>query len=293
MHHSIRSSSTTSRRGRLLSVLAALMVTAAFCACSDESTSDESSRNADGGITTGGKVGVFRLRVGDCIEDLSGEVSEVTAVAAVPCDEPHVGEVIAKFDLDANAWPGTETVAQQATEGCLDRFEDYVGTAQWESWFTIQTFEPTEESWESADDRSVVCIGTLEGIEQSQSMDGVGAGPDKENIIDTGDCFVAEEAVDLSPEVRCDAPHDGEVIAVFELPAGAWPGADEAKRAADAGCVERFAAYVGIAYGDSEFEVNSVPPLELTWDRSGGRNAFCLAQLPGEPMSESMQGARR
>lgn len=231
----IGSSKRTTRRGGVRSALVALTAIVALGACGYDSPDiDESGRNADGDITKGGKVGVLRLQVGDCIEELkrSRKGSSVSAVEGVPCDEPHAGEVFATFDLGGSTWPGLEAwpgldpVRRQADEGCIDRFEDYVGVRFWESWFTFSTFHPTMEGWTSGEDRGVLRVGMLDGVQVSRSMQGIGAGSDREHVVDVGDCYTAGEAVKLSPEVPSDAPHDSEVFAVFELPSGAWPGVD-------------------------------------------------------------------
>ena len=93
---------------------------------------------------------------GDCIEELeSGSVEELEKV---DCDESHVAEVFAVLDLDDGDFPGTDEVTSLAAEACLDEFEDYVGVAYNDSEYEIFPIAPSEESWNDAEDREVICL---------------------------------------------------------------------------------------------------------------------------------------
>ena len=72
----------------LFAALAALSAVAVLAAaCDNGSQSDETTRNESGQVQEGGDVGVFRLQVGDCLnEDI---VTEQSSIPVVPCDEPH------------------------------------------------------------------------------------------------------------------------------------------------------------------------------------------------------------
>ena len=105
---------------------------------------------------------VFALEPGTCFDDVTeltaeggGEVGEVPVV---DCAEPHDNEVFATFDLEGDTFPGDEQVLAQADQGCLDRFEDYVGTPYADSRFVSSHLVPTARTWEVSDDREVVCF---------------------------------------------------------------------------------------------------------------------------------------
>lgn len=89
-----------------------------------------------------------------------------------------------------------------------------------------------------------------------------------------GDCVREINAmigayVDVVP---CSEPHESEVFGVFDLPAGAWPGDAEVKRAADAGCAGRYLTYAG---EDAELVATlSLPPDESAW--AGNRTVTCM-----------------
>ena len=114
-------------------------------------------RNEAGEVTAAGSVGAFEVRVGDCFNDEAFESSEISEIPAVPCSEPHDNEVYAAFDLTGD-WPGAEKVAENANEGCLDRFPAAIGKGYEDSVLDYTTIEPTEESWKQVDDREVLCV---------------------------------------------------------------------------------------------------------------------------------------
>lgn len=140
---------------RVLPALFGFAVLVAACG-GNESTSDDSTRDDQGTIVEGGDVGVFALAVGDCFDDPAAEATEVYSVDAIPCDEPHDNQVVAKFDLASGDFPGEEEVMAQAYQGCLDRFEEVTGEAYETSPLDIFPLFPTEGGWD-AGDHEVVC----------------------------------------------------------------------------------------------------------------------------------------
>ncbi len=113
----------------------------------------------------------FSLDVGDCFDDPDGGGQTVESVAVVDCDQPHDNQVFATFEIVGGSWPGADQVEEDAEDGCLERFEDYVGTPYLESDLLASAFWPSEDSWE-AGDREVICFvydpagpvtGSLEG----------------------------------------------------------------------------------------------------------------------------------
>jgi hypothetical protein len=77
-------------------------------------------------------------------------------VAGVPCAKPHDNEVYAVFDVAEQTFPG-EALAGIAHEGCLARFEGFVGNDYESSSLDIATLYPSAESWCLQNDREVVC----------------------------------------------------------------------------------------------------------------------------------------
>ena len=69
----------------------------------------------------------------------------------------------------------------------------------------------------------------------------------------------------------CSESHEKEVFAVFDYPTapgGPFPGENVVAKAAQDGCADRFAAYVGHPFGDSDLRVAVIAPGPLLWDKN-------------------------
>lgn len=122
-----------------------------------------------------GRVFFADLDEGDCIVDESFTEERALKATLGPCDEPHVAEVYAEFDLEEGSFPGDDVASRLADEGCTSRIEDLTGTPLAETPYETYLFYPTEWGWD--DDRSVSCLallpepqrGTLEDLAAEQS----------------------------------------------------------------------------------------------------------------------------
>ncbi|MEV6416789.1 DUF4190 domain-containing protein [Kribbella sp. NPDC051718] len=96
--------------------------------------------------------------------------------------------------------------------------------------------------------------------------------PDKLKV---GDCITGiEEGTVRDIKVQpCDQPNGGKVFAVFELPAGEWPGLAAVQAAAEKGCTDRFKALKQTP--DKPSDVFFLHPIENGWTL-GDRTATCL-----------------
>jgi hypothetical protein len=125
------------------------------------------------GLTACSKeVAANNLEVGDCTnQDLAGAVGEVDTV---DCEESHTAEVFAVFDIEGDDFPGTAEIQTEAADGCNgDRFEEYVGVPYAESEIYSTYLVPTEETWNEADDRTVICFAvTQDGSPTEGSVEG-------------------------------------------------------------------------------------------------------------------------
>ncbi len=120
-------------------------------------------RDQSGAVVDGGEVGVFDVRVGDCLGSV-GEPSDegVSSLSAVPCDEPHDSEVFALVDHPGEPdaeFPGDEALADFAQERCAEEFATYVGLAYVDSRYGIATLMPSADTWADGD-RELVCRAT-------------------------------------------------------------------------------------------------------------------------------------
>jgi hypothetical protein len=135
---------------------------------------------------------------------------------------------------------------------------------------------------------------------------GCGDGADKAGAstlfeLRTGDCFTSEAGtsgrtveVDDVANLPCADAHDGEVFAVATHPASKedpYPGDDAVADFAAAECLERFAAYTGSKYDDSDLEVASVRPDEDSWTDKDDRAVACVLYKKGEKLIGSRRKA--
>jgi hypothetical protein len=126
-----------------------------------------SPTDASPGPAAPGTVGDTRaneFEAGECTnDDLDGLIAEIDTV---DCAEPHTGEAYAQFDLEGDDFPGVDAVSAEGGEGCTgSRFEDYVGISYAESIYEAEALTPSEQSWNEAADRTVICVitGTVDG----------------------------------------------------------------------------------------------------------------------------------
>jgi hypothetical protein len=112
-------------------------------------------RDTEGEITEGGSVLAMSLQVGDCLNGLQEE-GDVQSLPAVPCAEPHEGEVYATFDLPEGDYPSETSIVDQAESGCDERLNSVAPDAYEDPSIGLFYLYPIELSW--PDDREVVCI---------------------------------------------------------------------------------------------------------------------------------------
>ena len=162
------------RRLPMITLLTVLVSTACSSAAEQDATRDDA-----GDITESEDIGVFRLQEGDCLMlpdgGVGGEVVET--MAAVPCSEPHSGEVLAVVVVDGDdgaEFPGAAAVDDVAMTECLGAFErvtgnDFMTDPDWD----MTSLNPSADSWNLADDREIVCIVTpLDGSLTTQTVVG-------------------------------------------------------------------------------------------------------------------------
>ncbi len=142
--------------------LAAALLVLSLCvsACSSE---PEATRDETGAVASEGAVDAFEIQVGDCFNEPAGGVSEdelqeIESISAVPCDQPHDGEVFHDFQLPDGDYPGDDAVLEAAAEECIGQFDGFVGMAYDDSALDAYPITPTEDSWNQVDDRTVSCV---------------------------------------------------------------------------------------------------------------------------------------
>ena len=113
--------------------------------------------------------------------------------------------------------------------------------------------------------------------------------------VETGQCVavVPTGEVTSSAELAaCDAEHQGEAIATFDLVGGAgtpFPGDELVREQALGGCEGRFETFVGISFQASRLQLRAFRPSSESWDL-GDRRVYCVVHDNGAPMIGSVEG---
>lgn len=110
---------------------------------------------------------VFTLAVGDCFVESEFNTSfmgdGVSEVPTVDCAQEHDSEVYHIETLPEGAYPGDESVEASATQACETNFETFIGLPYLDSELYYSFLTPTEDGWNTIDDREVVCYIVTNG----------------------------------------------------------------------------------------------------------------------------------
>jgi hypothetical protein len=88
--------------------------------------------------------------------------------------------------------------------------------------------------------------------------------------------------------VACSEPHQGEIYAIFSLPAERWPGEAAVAEASSAGCNGRFEAVLGHIATDAPIDVFMLQPSETDWGTQD-RTVTCIAIHTDGPQTGSLR----
>jgi hypothetical protein len=138
----------------------ALVAVGALSSCSAISNimdGDDAKRDGDGQVTTESDSNAFKIKIGDCVKDMSGET--IDDVVLVPCADEHLYEAYAATNLPDGSYPSSTDLQNKADTFCADEFATFVGVGHDESKFTFTYLYPTSQSW-SQGDREVMCFIT-------------------------------------------------------------------------------------------------------------------------------------
>lgn len=95
------------------------------------------ARELDSSLTT--------LEAGDCVKSPGLALNGIESLKHVDCSEEGTLQVLRTFDINGyEQWPGDANVTRVSDSGCPPR--------------TNYVLSPTEDSWNRADDREVICF---------------------------------------------------------------------------------------------------------------------------------------
>jgi hypothetical protein len=117
---------------------------------------DKLTRDDSGNVVKRGTENIFEVKVGDCTKEELKE--EATEIALVPCTEPHTHEAYFAVDYVGDAYPGSAALEVFAEQQCVGAFADYVGVELSQSNFYFTFLYPSVTTWQSKNDRQVVCF---------------------------------------------------------------------------------------------------------------------------------------
>ncbi|MGI9018368.1 MAG: septum formation family protein [Euzebya sp.] len=117
--------------------------------------------------------------IGECVNVPDG--NEINEYETVDCAQAHDSEVFAlpqRPEGADDAYPGQEALQTFAAERCQSEFESYVGTPYEQSAFYYTVLVPSQDSWDQAEDREIVCllVGDLQDDGTFSQLEGPKAG---------------------------------------------------------------------------------------------------------------------
>jgi len=108
-------------------------------------------------LTACGTGSVLDLGVGDCLR--AADLSAAPPVdVAIDCSEPHDAEIFASTEMPDGPYPGIDALRVAADDYCLPRFEEFVGVSYLDSELDAYPLLPSEDTWNSAGDREILCV---------------------------------------------------------------------------------------------------------------------------------------
>ncbi len=122
---------------------------------------DQSGPEPDAEGTVTAEADPSPVGVGDCINDPG--LKSVSEIPAVPCGELHDFEAFASTLMPDSDYPGVPAANTAASDFCTAEFATFVGLEYDASALTMLYFYPTEENWNSAGDRGILCFVAEEG----------------------------------------------------------------------------------------------------------------------------------
>jgi hypothetical protein len=127
---------------------------------------------------------VFSARPGQCFQAPAKVQAQLSSLQRTPCSTPHTREAYAIVQYTASgsgggsaspaggAYPGSDALSTFAQGACAQHFGSYVGVDYLDSSLFFTYLLPSARSWESDDDRSVICFVTTAGAKITGSVKG-------------------------------------------------------------------------------------------------------------------------
>jgi hypothetical protein len=128
---------------------------------------------------------VFSVKAGQCFNAPTTVKAELSSLTRTPCSQPHTQEAYANVAYVAvnsgvtsapssanSAFPGDDLLSTFAQGACAQRFTSYVGVNYLDSKLFFTYLLPSPRSWESDNDRNIICFITTTGTKLTESVKG-------------------------------------------------------------------------------------------------------------------------
>ncbi|XRQ03117.1 septum formation family protein [Actinomadura welshii] len=235
-----------------------------------------------------GRVRLSTLKTGDCF---TAEVHDSADpfVDPSPCDHPHNGEVTAKVALPSGPYPGRRELSERARKACKEHVPSNVQRAGDD--FEPRPDLPDESTW-SDGKREVTC--TLLYVGESSLTTALANGLPLARggagyLLKQGDCIEEWNGRSYGqPIVECTREHEFQVLAVYEMPPGRYPGVEELENRAAEECARRAVkTWPGGTAPPDLIGPAVVVPTEDDWQWDV-RQVVCLVEGKNGPLKRSV-----
>ena len=122
---------------------------------------------------------VLTIKAGECFTSPTKVQAQLSSLPRVPCSVSHNQESYAVVaytptgsSTTSSAYPGSDVLSSFAQGVCAQEFTSYVGIDYLDSKLYFTYLMPSARSWETDDDRNVICFITRTGAPLTASVKG-------------------------------------------------------------------------------------------------------------------------
>lgn len=251
-------------------------------------------RDASGAISESRPTLFTALRKGDCFTGYDhGE--ELRMVTAVPCTEPHTGEVVMRTALPDGPWPGDDR-AERAVRVMCGREIVPLRKSPLAPALELYTEVPNVVGWKTGR-REITCAAHHDGERKGRLAETVNPKLGSYESLARWRCIKgwAREKHPLVSPVSCSRPHFAQVFATYEIQPGLeddplayppYPGVETLEQQVMSRC-EALAVRTWPRLPRPDLQLFVVPPSPYDWE-TGIRKVTCMVNVPGERLKGSL-----